>query len=98
MNSEQRKPEEKPNPTECPKQFCFHWAEKGSRLAEGFYCSLDEALNHMAFVQDDFCACTFGLCIRLDSINGDKDWYEPNEPELERASLPWFYFIPAHTK
>ena len=39
------------------------------------------------------CQRTFGLCIREDSINSQKDWYEPNEPELENARLPWFYFI-----
>lgn len=23
---------------------------------------------------------------------GEKDWYEPCEPELESKGLPWFYF------
>jgi hypothetical protein len=48
----------------------------------------------VAFVQDDHCGCSFGVCIRLDPINGNNDWYEPNEVKLEKAGLPWFYFIP----
>ena len=40
------------------------------------------------------CGCPFGLCKRLDVIHGEHDFYEPHEPNLERASLPWFYFIP----
>ena len=39
------------------------------------------------------CRRTFGLCIREDAISSQKDWYEPSEPELEKAGLPWFYFI-----
>jgi hypothetical protein len=38
------------------------------------------------------------LCVRLDSVRGTNDFYEPDEPDLERAGLPWFYFIPdTHT-
>lgn len=36
--------------------------------------------------------CNFGLCTRLDPVGGDRDWYEPDEPDLEEAGLPWFYF------
>jgi hypothetical protein len=94
MQAEGRKQIEKPNPAECPRHFCFLWIERGSRVAEGLYNSIDEALNHVAFVQDDQCGCSFGVCSRLDPINGSNDWYEPNEMKLEKAGLPWFYFIP----
>lgn len=29
-----------------------------------------------------------GICIRESSNSSHKDWYEPNEPELERDGLP----------
>lgn len=40
------------------------------------------------------CGCPFGLCARLGGERGGRDFYEPHEPNLERADLPWFYFIP----
>jgi hypothetical protein len=98
MKAEIRKPEEKPSATECPKQFCFFWVEKGARFADGLYDSLQEAINHAVFVQDDFCRCTFGVCNRLALKNAERDWYEPNEVELAKAGLPWFYFIPTPEK
>ena len=93
MNAGMRKTEEKPDQTQCPSQYCYIWAEKGSRLADGLYDNLEDALKDAAFVQDDLCGCTFGVCKRLDPINGDRDWYEPNEYKLTEAGLPWFYFI-----
>ena len=39
------------------------------------------------------CSCSSGLCTRLEPVAGNRDWYEPFEPELERDGLPWFYFI-----
>jgi hypothetical protein len=38
------------------------------------------------------CACQFGSCIRRDVANGVADFYEPHEPRLKAAGLPWFYF------
>jgi|SRR5688572_17544129 len=95
MEAEERKPKEKPSPAECPRRFCFFWLEKGSRFAEGLYDSLQKAIKHAAFMQDDLCGCTFGVCKRLDPVNGKKDWHEPNDLELEKAGLPLFYFIAA---
>ncbi|MBZ9750601.1 hypothetical protein K7W42_06975 [Deinococcus sp. HMF7604] len=43
------------------------------------------------------CDCPVGLCRRW-SPEGKTDWYEPCEPLLERAGLPWFYFIPSPSK
>jgi hypothetical protein len=38
------------------------------------------------------CACRFGLCRRLRSGEGNVDYYEPCEPHLRAAGLPWFFF------
>ena len=43
---------------------------------------------------EEACGSPFGLCRRLDAGHGERDFYEPHEPNLERAGLPWFYFIP----
>ena len=40
-----------------------------------------------------YCECLFGYCTRLNLFQGDMDYYEPNEPELEKNNLPEFYFI-----
>ncbi len=48
--------------------------------------------------ETNICRRTFGLCKREDSANSDKDWYEPCEPELKKADLPWFYFISSGEK
>jgi hypothetical protein len=39
------------------------------------------------------CDCPFGRCTRLDPVTGDADFYEPHQSRLERAGLPWFYFV-----
>lgn len=41
------------------------------------------------------CMNPFGSCSREHSFGGDTDWYEPCEPELCKAGLPWFYYIPS---
>jgi len=43
-------------------------------------------------VVGDHCGWSAGRCTR-GGLGGDEDWYEPHEPELEGAGLPWFYFI-----
>jgi hypothetical protein len=42
---------------------------------------------------DGQCGSPFGICTRYDAEQGDYDWYEPHEPNLDEAGLPWFYFI-----
>ena len=80
----------------CPEEFCFFWKEKGSGFALGLYNNLDEALMAIKPVEKSFCGCNFGKCIRnkenieFCEVN---NWYEPSEPVLEKAGLPWFYFI-----
>jgi hypothetical protein len=52
-----------------------------------------ECPKEFCFFWNNGCRCSFGLCKRLDEINGDHDWYEPNEPALEKARLPWHHFV-----
>ncbi len=85
-------PNEKPPIHICPKEFCFFWREEGNSFAPGLYTNIDEALQHAKPVLVSDCGCTFGVCIRKDMEKGEKDWYEPCEPELESKGLPWFYF------
>ena len=98
MKSEAARANVKPDRQTCPERFCFHWLRSGSQFAAGLYNDLDDALKDMTIAQGDLCGCTFGVCKRLDSINGDHDWYEPHEPALEEIGLPWFYFIPSPEK
>ena len=78
-------PEEKPDPTVCPRQFCFFWQpsnhwQRGRTAEERLYAT------------EGKCLCEFGLCTRLDAERGDRDWYESDGPDLAEAGLPWFYF------
>lgn len=43
--------------------------------------------------KDGYCGCAFGDCIRTKNKSTNKDWYEPNEPELERNGLPLDYYL-----
>lgn len=74
----------KPDPLICPRKFCFHW-----QLGE--LTTVDTPVPSSA---TQGCLCPFGVCTRLDSAGGDRDWYEPHEPNLAEAGLPWFFFIP----
>lgn len=38
------------------------------------------------------CSCSWGTCSRLRPGKEARDYYEPCEPELAKAGLPWFYF------
>src|SRR5688572_17896449 len=90
----------KPPADFCPGRYCFQWVPPGgfADLSGRTYRSFEEAIarrdDWVEFPQGG-CACSFGLCTRLDPVDGDRDWYEPNEPALERDGLPWFYFIPS---
>lgn len=39
------------------------------------------------------CGCVFGKCSRLEAKKGNKNWYEPNEPEHDKSDLPYDYFV-----
>lgn len=90
-------PARRPPADQCPKKFCFHWIPPGGMadMTGKEYSSLREALatrSNWTPFPDGGCSCMFGPCTRLDPVNGSRDHYEPCEPELLRAGLPWFYF------
>lgn len=85
-------PNERPPLNICPKELCFLWREAGNSFASGLYSNIDEALKHAKPVLESCCGCSFGICIRNENEKGEKDWYEPCEPELKSKRLPWFYF------
>lgn len=78
-------PEQKPEPSVCPRQFCFCW-----QMAQVFTPGTPAPVTVA-----DGCRCPFGLCTRLDPERGGHDWYEAHEPNLRDAGLPWFYFYPS---
>jgi hypothetical protein len=65
----------------CPGKYCFLWVQRS------------EAIGDLPAIPEGRCECGFGVCTRLDPVNGEGDFYEPCEPELEDADLPWFYFM-----
>jgi hypothetical protein len=77
----------------CPRRFCFNFLEAGSSWAPGLHKSVDEALTKLQPVPEDQCGCFFGVCTRLDPVNGDADCYEPCEPALRQAGLPDDFFV-----
>ncbi len=81
------KAEQKPNPHICPQAFCFFWCEADAVVAD--------VTGEAQRVIHPHCGCQFGRCLRLYPLEGNHDWYEPHEPALAHAGLPWFYFIPA---
>lgn len=79
----------------CPKHFCFHWIEKGDKRLPFQFNNIEEALNYINDAKpqsSEYCGCIFGNCNRIDS-SSNTDWYEPNEPALEKAGLPEDSFI-----
>jgi len=89
----------KPPAETCPKRFCVHWAEVGDKVTPvgHEFDSINESINAAVAVTSAKCACAFGLCKRGPDNSSNTDWYEPNDPALKKAGLPWFYFI-AHLK
>lgn len=47
-------------------------------------------MEHAQPILQSGCGCNFGTCVRNEREKGEKDWYEPVEPELEREGFPWF--------
>ena len=84
----------KPDSLICPQQYCFHWLASGADFAPGLHANLEASLAVATRVDEARCGCGFGTCIRLDPTPTNRDWYEPHEPNLAAASLPWFFFIP----
>lgn len=86
------KPNERPLQLICPQKFCFFWREAGDIFAVGLYESIDDALQKAKPTLETGCGCSFGVCVRSEKEKGERDWYEPCEPELREMGLPWFYF------
>src|SRR5947208_7785331 len=90
----------KPPADICPQEYCFMWVapDYAADMSGRVYSSMKESLNNRsAWVTfpSGGCGCSFGICTRMDPINGNRDWYEPCGPALERDGLPWYYFIPS---
>jgi hypothetical protein len=85
-------PNEKPDLTVCPQQFCWFWLEEEELFASSLHSSVDEAWENLQVVEKVGCGCAFGPCRRETGNPGHEDWYEPCEPELAKHGLPWFYF------
>jgi hypothetical protein len=81
----------------CPEEFCFHWGAAGDKASPPghTYASVREALLDSVNWPEwpaGGCGCHFGPCRRSRVDAGATDYYEPCEPRLEAAGLPWFYF------
>lgn len=72
-------------------------ADMSGRSYDSFQEAVTRRDDWVEFPQGG-CSCSIGLCTRIDPFGGDRDWYEPCEPALERDGLPWFYFIPSIDK
>lgn len=95
--------EQRPPADICPEKYCEFWVPPGGKadMSGRVYRSLREAMGpHDGWVDfpEGGCACTFGSCTRNKAAVGDRDWYEPCEPNLRAAGLPWFYFVPSPEK
>ena len=86
---------EKPDPTQCPRAFCFMWHGPSSRFASGAKLPIVVSSASAAPGSDGHCACPFGICTRYNPDVGKRDWYEDHGPHLREAGLPWFYFYPS---
>jgi hypothetical protein len=77
-------PNERPPPNVCPERYCFFWIPPGGRAHQkGRWVSFPEG----------GCSCSLGICTRLPGAKGERDYYEPCEPELDADGLPHTYFI-----
>jgi len=79
---------------DCPGRFCFHFLPAGTHFVDGVFEKLQEALSAAnAVAPRDMCSCSFGRCRRESKDAAHTDWYEPHEPNLEKAGLPRDHFI-----
>ncbi len=85
----------KPSPTQCPGRFCFLWVGKDDSFEPpgGLHDSFEEAIKAANVVAlQSMCSCP-SRCLRDAVSPGERDLYEPCEPALRAAGLPWFYFV-----
>jgi hypothetical protein len=85
-------------PNICPERYCFFWIPHGGSadMSGQIQSSVDAAFREGGFASfpEGGCSCTFGICMRLPGAKGERDWYEPCEPELDADGLPHVYFMP----
>ncbi|MDQ0170545.1 hypothetical protein [Paenibacillus tundrae] len=77
--------EDKERFSTCPEKFCFHWVEEGTIKLPFQFAELEEAFklsSNATPSKTSYCGCVFGTCKRQVVEDGNKDWYEPNEPLL----------------
>jgi len=82
--------------SKCPEKFCFHWVEAGVIRLPYQFPNLEEALKFTGKAKPSntsYCGCSFGVCNRLVKEQGNKDWYEPNEPLLELNKVSNNHFV-----
>ncbi|TYP79851.1 hypothetical protein [Paenibacillus methanolicus] len=81
---------------QCPEQFCFHWVERGDKhvplLLPELEVDLDYA-NRSKAAYRAYCGSPFGICSRIDGSDGNRDWYEPCEPLLQRWGVKDDHFM-----
>jgi hypothetical protein len=79
----------------CPKEYCFLWREEGNQIARGVYMNLEDAFKNLELVEQSHCGCSFGICKRNEEFRDSNasDYYEPNDVQLGKNGLPWFYFV-----
>lgn len=79
---------------DCPGRFCFHFMPAGTRFAKGVFENIEDAsTSSNAIALFDMCGCSFGRCCRESKDVAHADWYEPHEPNLEKAGLPHNYYL-----
>lgn len=88
---------QRPPADACPEEFCLHWVSAGGRTSPPgrVYASRAEMFSdaeNWPVWPEGGCGCGFGACRRLRPDESGTDWYEPHEPRLDAAGLPWFYF------
>ena len=76
----------KPPPLVCPRDYCFFWVYRDDPAGQCGY-----PVTRVKIPGEDWKPV---ICRRLDVTHGTGDYYEPCEPRLEEAGLPWFYFFP----
>ncbi|PGZ86724.1 hypothetical protein [Bacillus sp. AFS029533] len=80
---------------QCPKKYCFHWVGEGDIHLPFVFSDIKKAMkitNKAKSAKEGYCGCSFGSCIRKSNNLTHKDWYEPNEPEIEKDGLPLDHF------
>ena len=81
----------------CPREFCFRWVPAGGQaeVSGRTFRNFREASREGTWVNappEGMCTKAQG-CSRLNPGPGYTDLYSSDDLALEKAGLPWFYFI-----